>query len=52
MSKENKVMDLKKVEALMNLSTPITPRRYMCLMGWHNFIGVLLKKLLQSCHQS
>jgi hypothetical protein len=52
MSKKNKVMDLKKVEALVNMSISITPRKYMCLMGWHNFIGVLLKKLPQSCDQS
>ncbi len=38
-------MDLKKVEASINVSIPTTPRRYMCLMGLRSSIGVLLKKI-------
>jgi hypothetical protein len=45
-SKEGKVMDPKKVEALINMQVPTTPQE----MGWFSFIGVSSKNLLQSCH--
>jgi hypothetical protein len=45
MSKEGKVMDLKKVEALVNMQYLLPPKRSKFLTGWPNFIGVLLKKL-------
>jgi hypothetical protein len=52
MSKDGKVMGLKKVEALVNMQVPTTPRRSKFPMGWHNSIGILSKNLFQSCHQS
>jgi hypothetical protein len=39
-SKEGKVMDPKKVEALVNMLVPTTPWEIQVFMGWHNFIGV------------
>jgi hypothetical protein len=52
MSKDSKVMGFKKVKALVNMPIPTTPKRSKFPMGWHNSIGVLSKKLFQSCHQS
>jgi hypothetical protein len=53
MSKNGKVMDLKKVEALANLLIPTTPQEIQVFnLGWHNFIGASSKTSLQSSHQS
>jgi hypothetical protein len=51
-SKEGKVMDHKKVEALINMSIPTTARKSKCSMGWHSFISALPRTLLQLCHLS
>jgi hypothetical protein len=40
-SREGKVMDPKKVEALENMPIPITPKKSKFSMGWHNFTSVL-----------
>jgi hypothetical protein len=50
-SKEGKVMDPKKVEALVNMLVLTTPNRSKFSMGGHNFMNVLSKKLLPLCHQ-
>ncbi len=51
-SKEGKIMDPKKVEALVNMLILLPLKRSKFLTGWLNFISVLLKNLLQSCHLS
>jgi hypothetical protein len=51
MSKDDEVMGFKKVEALVNMPVPTTPRRSKFPMGWHSSIGLLSKKMFQSCHQ-
>ncbi len=45
-SKKGKVMDPKKVEALVNMLVPTTPRRSKFSMGWHNFTSVYQKLCL------
>jgi hypothetical protein len=45
-------MDSKKVKTLVYMSIPTTLSRSKFLMEWHNFIGVLSKKLHLLCHQS
>jgi hypothetical protein len=51
-SKEGKIMDHKKVEALINMLVLTTPRKSKCSMGWHSFTSVLSRTLPQLCHLS
>jgi hypothetical protein len=44
-SKEGKIMDPKKVEALVDMLVPITPKEIQVSNGWHSFTGALLKTL-------
>jgi len=48
-SKEQKLPDPKKIQAIINMPPPKNPQQKM---GWHNFTNVLLKKLLLSWHPS
>jgi hypothetical protein len=44
-------MDPKKVEVLVNMLVPTTPKRSKFSMGWHCFMNVLSKTLPPLCHQ-
>jgi hypothetical protein len=50
MSKEGKVMDPKKDEALVNMPIPYYPHVIQVSMGWHSFTSVLSKTLPLLCH--
>jgi hypothetical protein len=51
-SKERKLLDPKKIQAIVNMPPPKNPSRFKYSMGWHNFIDVLSKTLLRLWHLS
>jgi hypothetical protein len=51
-SKEGKLPNPKKIQTIVNMPPPRIHNRFKYLMGWHNFISVLSKKLLLLWHLS
>ncbi len=45
-SKEGKLLDPKKIEAITNMPIPRNPQQIQYSMGWHWSIDVLSKTLL------
>ncbi len=52
MSKKGKVMELKKVEALVNMQVPITPQEIQVFNRMAPFYRCFIKKFASICHLS
>ncbi len=51
-SKESKLLNPKKIQAIINMLPPKNPQQIKYSMGWHNFTDILSRTLLLLWHLS